>query len=62
MDHQVTYIAKRPGLQQFLSKLSKLGSVTIYSTSPQSVADQIIDQIDPQNILFTKRLYLENCV
>lgn len=62
MDHQVTYIAKRPGLQQFLNKLSKLGSVTIYSTSPQSVADQIIDQIDPQNKLFTKRLYLENCV
>lgn len=50
----------RPGLNEFLKKVSELYEVVIYTASLKKYADSIIDAIDP-NKLISYRLYRDHC-
>lgn len=52
------YVYKRPHLEEFLKKISKLGHVSVFTASVQKYADPIIDLIDPKGII-KKRYYRE---
>lgn len=45
-----------------LRELSKIFQVVAFTASEQTYADAILDYLDPDNELFSYRLYRENCV
>lgn len=54
------YAMKRPGVEEFLDRMSKLYEIVIYTASLQQYADKIIDIID-KNKNCKYRLFRENC-
>ncbi len=54
------YVYRRPYLDKFLKAVSKLGTVSLFTASMKSYADQIVDDIDPKGII-KKRYYRDHC-
>ncbi len=54
------YVAKRPGIDEFLARMNKLYEVVIYTASLAIYADPLLDIIDPQK-LASYRLFREHC-
>ncbi len=52
----------RPGLNQFLSEISKLYEIILFTSAKQEYADPIIDLIDKDKIFFEKRLYRQHAL
>ena len=52
---------KRPHFKEFISKVSQISTVSIFTQSQRSFAEPIIDQLDPEKKLFKHRFYSENC-
>ena len=52
----------RPYLRTFLEAVSRMFEVVVFTAACREYADQILDFIDPDNILFHHRLYRESCV
>ena len=50
----------RPGLNIFLTEISKIYEIIIFTSSTQNYADPILDIIDKNNIFFEKRLYRQH--
>lgn len=46
------YVYKRPNLNEFLTKLQKIGTVSVFVAHPAKYADPILDKLDPQNKFF----------
>ena len=51
------YFLLRPGVINFLTELSELYEIIIFTSSPKIYADNIIDKIDEKGILISHRLY-----
>ena len=51
------YFLLRPGVIEFLTELSELYEIIIFTSSPKIYADSIIDKIDEKGILISHRLY-----
>ena len=51
------YFFLRPGVINFLTELSELYEIIIFTSSPKMYADNIIDKIDEKGILISHRLY-----
>lgn len=56
------YVYKRPHLDEFLTRLQDLGTVSIFAANQQKYADPILNQIDPCNKFFKHRFYHDSCV
>lgn len=56
------YVKYRPGLMEFLSKVSKNFELVIYTASKKEYAEQIINKIDPKRRIFKCRLYRDHCI
>lgn len=54
------YVLKRPGLDDFLERMSKLYDLVIYTSSEKEYATRIIDKIDPQHLIRTV-LHRDHC-
>ena len=52
----------RPGLNQFLTEISKLYEIILFTSAKQEYADPIIDLIDKDKIFFEKRLYRQHAL
>lgn len=52
----------RPHCREFLSELSKLYEIIIFTAASSDYANQVIDHLDPNNEFITHRLYRGNCV
>jgi NLI interacting factor-like phosphatase len=53
---------KRPFLDLFLHEVStRFGQVHVFTASNQVYADPILDKLDPNGTIFTKRWYRESC-
>jgi len=55
------YVAKRPGVDEFLTEMAKHYEVVIYTASLNKYADPLLDLLDPHNVIRT-RLFRESCV
>mmetsp|Transcript_30032 Transcript_30032/g.40667 ORF Transcript_30032/g.40667 Transcript_30032/m.40667 type:complete len:80 (-) Transcript_30032:306-545(-) len=59
--NQNIYIYKRPYIKKFLKRVSELGTVSVFTASPKSYADPIIDKLDPDNKIFKHRFFQDDC-
>jgi RNA polymerase II subunit A small phosphatase-like protein len=55
------YVAKRPGVDEFLVEMAKHYEVVIYTASLNKYADPLLDLLDPNRVIRT-RLFRESCV
>eukprot|EP00571_Detonula_confervacea_P012831 CAMPEP_0172301092 /NCGR_PEP_ID=MMETSP1058-20130122/3045_1 /TAXON_ID=83371 /ORGANISM="Detonula confervacea, Strain CCMP 353" /LENGTH=421 /DNA_ID=CAMNT_0013011089 /DNA_START=109 /DNA_END=1370 /DNA_ORIENTATION=+ len=55
------YVAKRPGVDEFLIEMAKHYEIVIYTASLNKYADVLLDLLDPQRVIRT-RLFRESCV
>ncbi|EFJ23864.1 hypothetical protein SELMODRAFT_415083 [Selaginella moellendorffii] len=62
IDNTLVYgrATKRPGLDEFLARVSKLYEIVIFTSSNQERADRIIDHI--LKVSVARRLYCNSCV
>ena len=56
------FVYKRPHLREFLEKLSKLGTVSVFSQNQGHYADPIIDKLDPTGKIFKHRYSADHCL
>ncbi|CAM8887669.1 unnamed protein product [Rhodiola kirilowii] len=57
---ETDYVLKRPGLDQFLEKLSTKYELVIFTAGMREYASRVVDQIDPSGLI-SHRLYRESC-
>jgi carboxy-terminal domain RNA polymerase II polypeptide A small phosphatase len=57
--HRV-YVLKRPGVDEFLTKMAQVYEVCIFTASLSKYADPVIDCLDPHKTV-THRLFREHC-
>lgn len=55
------YITKRPHLDSFLSKISKIVNPYIFTASEPEYANQIISYLDPLGTIFVGKFYRNSC-
>jgi CTD small phosphatase-like protein 2 len=55
-------VSIRPFVQKCLEHLSQYYEMAIFTASEQSYADLIINRLDPENKLFSHRLYRQHCI
>lgn len=56
------YFLVRPGLQEFLQEMKKYFEIIIFTSSPKTYADNILDKIDVNDAFFKYRLYRRHAV
>jgi CTD small phosphatase-like protein 2 len=54
-------ITIRPYTLTFLKKISKRWEIVVFTASHKDYADAILNEIDPDGVLFHHRLYREHC-
>jgi CTD small phosphatase-like protein 2 len=52
----------RPGLKEFLKRLSQIFEIFIFTASKKEYADACIDIIDPEKKIFKHKLYRDSCI
>jgi len=57
--HEI-FVCKRPGVEEFLKKVSELYEVVVFTASLEKYANPVIDILDPQG-LCAWRLFRESC-
>ncbi|TVT98702.1 hypothetical protein EJB05_55973 [Eragrostis curvula] len=62
MKEHMVYVKKRPHVHAFLEKMAQMFEVVIFTASQSIYADQLLDMLDPEKKLFTKRFFRESCV
>jgi carboxy-terminal domain RNA polymerase II polypeptide A small phosphatase len=55
------YVAKRPGVDEFLVEMAKHYEIVVYTASLNKYADPLLDLLDPNRVIRT-RLFRESCV
>jgi len=55
------YVAKRPGVDEFLLEMAKHYEIVIYTASLNKYADPLLDLLDPHGVI-RFRLFRESCV
>lgn len=55
------YVAKRPGVDEFLTEMAKYYEIVVYTASLNKYADPLLDLLDPNRVIRT-RLFRESCV
>ena len=56
------YFLVRPGVKEFLKEMIKYFEIVIFTSSPKSYADNILDKIDINNEFFNYRLYRKHVI
>uniref|UniRef100_A0A0E0FQM6 FCP1 homology domain-containing protein n=1 Tax=Oryza nivara TaxID=4536 RepID=A0A0E0FQM6_ORYNI len=62
MKEHMVYVRKRPHLHMFLQKMAEMFEVVIFTASQSVYADQLLDILDPEKKLFSRRYFRESCV
>jgi Dullard-like phosphatase family protein len=71
-DHLITFVSDgeefsvaifiRPGLNDFLEKLSEKFEVVVFTASVKEYADAVLNYLDPENKYFKNRFYRDSCI
>jgi len=63
LDKEYTvYVRKRPFLHEFLERVSKMFEIVIFTASKKIYAEKLLDVLDPDKKLFSRRLYRDSCI
>lgn len=54
------FVVKRPGLTEFLERLSESFEVVVFTAGLEDYASQVLDKIDRKGVI-TQRLYRDSC-
>ncbi|KAL6842599.1 hypothetical protein ACP4OV_027443 [Aristida adscensionis] len=61
MKNHTVYVRKRPHLKMFLEKVAQMFELVIFTASQRIYAEQLIDRLDPDGKLISRRMYRESC-
>ncbi|XP_019464319.1 PREDICTED: uncharacterized protein LOC109362759 [Lupinus angustifolius] len=62
MKENTVYVRQRPNLQTFLETVSEMFEVIIFTASQSIYAKQLLDILDPDGRLISRRVYRESCI
>ncbi|TVU35821.1 hypothetical protein EJB05_17727 [Eragrostis curvula] len=61
MKDNTVYVRERPHLKMFLEKAAQMFELVIFTASQRIYAKQLIDRLDPDGKLISRRLYRDSC-
>lgn len=62
MKEHTVYVRKRPYLRKFLERVAEMFEVVIFTASQSIYAGQLLDILDPEGNLISRRVYRESCI
>ena len=62
MKEHTVYVRQRPHLQAFLEKVAEMFEVVIFTASQSIYAEQLLDILDPDRKIISRRVYRESCI
>lgn len=62
MKEHTVYVKQRPFLRKFLERVAEMFEVVVFTASQSIYAEQLLDILDPNGKLISKRLYRESCI
>ncbi|XVE51546.1 hypothetical protein DITRI_Ditri02bG0050600 [Diplodiscus trichospermus] len=62
MKEHTVYVKQRPHLQTFLEKVAEMFEVVIFTASQSIYAERLLDILDPNRKLISRRVYRESCI
>ncbi|XP_073048208.1 uncharacterized protein [Primulina eburnea] len=62
MKEHTVYVKKRPHLNVFLKRVGELFDIMVFTASQSIYAKQLLDILDPEGKLLSKRAYRESCI
>ncbi|KAK3164843.1 hypothetical protein QOZ80_1AG0025530 [Eleusine coracana subsp. coracana] len=61
MKNNTVYVRERPHLKMFLEKTAQMFELAIFTASQRIYAEQLIDRLDPDGKLISRRFYRDSC-
>lgn len=62
MKEHTVYVKQRPYLKIFLERVAEMFEVVIFTASQSIYAAQLLDILDPEGKLISRRVYRESCI
>ncbi|PKA64722.1 Mitochondrial import inner membrane translocase subunit TIM50 [Apostasia shenzhenica] len=62
MKQHIVYVRRRPHLQMFLERVAQMFQVVIFTASQSIYAEQLLNILDPDTRLISRRYYRESCI
>lgn len=62
MKEHTVYVKQRPYLREFLERVSELFQIVVFTASQSIYAKQLLDIIDPDGKIISRRAYRDSCI
>ncbi|CAI9773259.1 unnamed protein product [Fraxinus pennsylvanica] len=62
MKEHIVYVKHRPHLRMFLERVAEMFEMVVFTASQSIYAKQLLDILDPDGKLISKRAYRESCI
>ncbi|XP_009765972.1 uncharacterized protein LOC107789826 [Nicotiana tabacum] len=62
MKEHVVYVRQRPHLRTFLERVAEMFEIVIFTASQSIYAKQLLDILDPDGKIISRRAYRESCI
>ncbi|KAA8514993.1 hypothetical protein F0562_018220 [Nyssa sinensis] len=62
MKEHTVYVKQRPHLQTFLERVAEMFEIVVFTASQSIYAEQLLDILDPDQKLISRRAYRESCI
>lgn len=62
MKEHTVYVKQRPHLQTFLKRVAELFEIVVFTASQSIYAQQLLDILDPEGNIISRRAYRESCI
>lgn len=62
MKEHTVYVKQRPYLHMFLEKVAGMFEIVVFTASQSIYAKQLLDILDPDQNIFSRRAYRESCI